>query len=466
MIPGIGRENVRAGPAATVPPVRWRSASLAGVLVLAGAMALPAGAVASTPTISESFSPASLQLNGTSTLTFAITNPDALPHKVIFDDTLPAGLEVVPGSVGSTCGTDLASSGSPSDLAFTDLALSGSSCTVFASVQGVLAGAWDNPVSVTGSNDTDASIDVVAPSSISGGFGTHLLGLDGTTALSFTITNPNPSFALTGVAFTDTLPTGLVIAGQPGDTCAGSVTAVAGTDSVGLSDGQLSPGSSCTVSATVAATTTGALTDTTTQVISTEGGIGDTASAGLTVIGAPTVALSSPVGGHAYAFDQPVKASYSWADDPSGPGIQSCTGTVPDGALINTGKPGEHSFTVTATSQDAGVATDIVFYSVAPDNRFSVAKPRLHPSGSVDYSFNVPGPGRITVFETVSGSRLVFARGSATAQRVGDVRLTLKPSTRGRQALKQRHRLRVTVTVGYTPIGGTLRTASLRLRVV
>jgi hypothetical protein len=38
-----------------VPPVRWRAGFLAGVLVLAGAMALPAGASAQSPTIAESF---------------------------------------------------------------------------------------------------------------------------------------------------------------------------------------------------------------------------------------------------------------------------------------------------------------------------------------------------------------------------------------------------------------------------
>lgn len=462
MIPAMEREHVRARPAATVPPVRWRPGFLASVVVLAGAMALPVGAAAATPTISEAFSPGSIELNGTSTLTFTISNPDGSLHMVSFDDTLPAGLQVV-GTPTTTCMVPPAvvSSGGSSDVAFTDAALTDTSCTVSAAVQGVQAGHWDNlvMVSVDGmSVPVDAAIDVVAPPSISAGFGTSLLGLDGTTPLTFTIANPNPNYALSGVAFTDTLPAGLVVAGPPGGTCSGAVTAVAGTDSVGLSGGQLSPASSCTVSARVVATATGALSDTTTQVTSNEGGIGNTATAGLNVIGPPTVTLSSPVGGQVYAYGQRVRAIYSCADDPSGPGIASCAGDIPSGLEIDTSKAGPHTFTVTATSNDGGSATDIVFYSVAPDNRFSVAKPRVGSGGTVAFALTVPGPGRIDVVETVSGTKLVFARGTATARRSGTVRLRLRPTAQGREAMKRRRNLRLVVIVGYTPTGGSRRT--------
>ena len=434
---------------------------LAGIVVGVGGMLLPGVAAAATPTITESFSPASIPLGGTSTLSFAITNSDALLHTVLFDDTLPAGVEVVSGSARTTCAAGIASSGGPRDVAFTDVALSDSSCTVTASVQGVLAGAWDNRVSVTGSGNPDASIDVVAPPSLSAAFGTSLLGLDGTTSVSFTITNPNPTFALSGVGFTDTFPAGLVIAGQPTDTCGGSVAGDPGADNVGLSDGQISPASSCTVSAAVAATAAGALTDTTTQVFSTEGGIGNTASAGLTVIGAPTISLLSPVGGRRYTFGQRVRADYSCADDPGGPGIGSCVGDVANGALIDTAKAGTHAFTVTAKSRDGGVGTEIAFYTVAPDNHFKLGRTRVDPDGSVDFTVRVPGPGAVTVLESV-GAR-PFARGHAAARRAGSVRLTVRPSASGRLDVQQGHVKRVSVTVTFTPSGGTRRLVRLSL---
>lgn len=435
------------------------------MLVGAGAMLLPGVAAATTPTVSESFSSPTIPLsNGTGTLTFTIDNPDRSSHTVSFDDTLPAGLQVV-GNPSSTCGTSVQLSFGPSNITFVDATLSDPECTVSASVKGIEVGAWDNPVAVTVDGLTptsaDASVDVAAPPAISAAFGTALLGLDGTTSLTFTITNPNQALSLTGVGFTDTLPSGLVILSQPTNTCGGTVTGATGSNSVGLSGGQMPPASTCTVSAPIVATATGPLTDTTNQIISTEGGIGNTASAGLTVIGAPTISLRSPVGGRRYAFGQRVRADYSCADDPKGPGISSCVGDVASGALIATSKAGAHHFTVTARSQDGGVGTEIAFYTVAPDNRFKVGRPRVQPNGSIKFVVKVPGPGAVAVVESV-GKRS-FARGQAPARRAGNVRLTARPSARGRLAMQQERVKRVSVAVAFTPRGGTRRVVRLSL---
>jgi len=439
------------------------------VAVSAGLMAAPAAALAGTPTISESFSPDSIPLTGTATLTFTIANPDGSLHSVSFDDSLPSGLQVAVGSVGTTCATGVASSGGASDVAFTDLALTDTSCTVSATVQGVQAGAWANPVTVTVDGTptpVTASIDVVAPPSISLAFGTSLLGLDGITPLTVTITNPNPSFALTGVSFTDSLPAGLVISGQsaPTNSCGGTLTAVAGTDSLGLSGGDLAPGT-CTVSAAIVATATGTLTDTTTQVLSNEGAGGNAASTALSVIGAPTVTLSAPAPGRVYTFGQKVPAAFSCAEDPNGPGVASCQGTVASGSLIATGKAGTHSFTVTAISRDGGVASHTVFYSVAPDNRFTVSRPVVHPDGSIGLVIKLPGPGRVTVLEKLPGAQFVFARATASARAAGKLHLIIRPTARGRRAVQHGHGLRVSTTVGYTPKGGAQRTTRLRFRI-
>ena len=184
--------------------------------------------------------------------------------------------------------------------------------------------------------------------------------------------------------------------------------------------------------------------------------------AGLTVIGAPTISLLSPVGGRLYTFGQRVRADYSCADDPNGPGIGSCVGNVATGALIDTSKAGAHSFTVSATSRDGGIDTDIAFYTVAPDNRFKLGRPHVGSDGSIAFTVRVPGPGAVTVLES-NGSR-PFARGQATTRRAGSVRLTVRPNSAGRRAVQQGHVKRVSVTVSFTPRGGTRRFVQLSLK--
>src|SRR5262249_38392582 len=107
-----------------------------------------------------------------------------------------------------------------------------------------------------------------------------------TSSLTFTITNPNASTALTGVAFGDTFPAGLQVAtpnGLTGSCGGGTITATAGSGSVSLPGAPLAPPGSCTFSNNVTGTTAGNQTNTTTEVTSTNGGTGNSASATLTV---------------------------------------------------------------------------------------------------------------------------------------------------------------------------------------
>ena len=74
--------------------------------------------------------------------------------------------------------------------------------------------------------------------------------LNGTAPLTFAISNTKPAnVALTGVAFTDTLPSGLVVAtpnGLTGSCGGGTITATAGGSTISLSGGSLAAGASCT----------------------------------------------------------------------------------------------------------------------------------------------------------------------------------------------------------------------------
>ena len=113
--------------------------------------------------------------------------------------------------------------------------------------------------------------------------GTIIVG--GTSTLTVTITNPN-SGTLTGLAFTDSYPLGLVNAATPGlsNSCTGSATAAAGGNQLALTGGMLSGSSSCSLSVNVTASSAASYLNSTGPVISNNSLAGVAASATLIVI--------------------------------------------------------------------------------------------------------------------------------------------------------------------------------------
>ena len=255
------------------------------------------------PTIAKAFGAASIVVAGTTSLTFDLTNPNpgTALSGVAFTDTLPDGLVVATpnGLTGSCDGTVTADDGTGS-IGLTDGdILAGGSCTITVSVTGTTAGIKDNTTSAVDSANgfepggtASASLTVIGPPAIAKAFGAASIVLNGTTTLTFTLTNPNPGTGLSGVGFTDTLPDGLVVATPNGlaNTCSGAVTALAGAGSVVLTGGGLPGNGSCTITVGVTGTTTGIKDNTTSTVDSTEGGQGGTASASVTVVAPPTIA--------------------------------------------------------------------------------------------------------------------------------------------------------------------------------
>jgi fimbrial isopeptide formation D2 family protein/uncharacterized repeat protein (TIGR01451 family) len=258
--------------------------------------------VASPPSITKAFGAASIPLNGTTSLTFTIQNPNTglTLNGIAFTDNLPAGLVVAtPNGLNNTCGgtaTAVAGSGSIS-LSGGTLAAS-ASCTVSVNVTGTTAGVKNNSVQVTSTeggtgNTSNASITVVGPPVIIKAFGAASIPLNGSTSLTFTIQNNNTTVALSGVAFSDTLPAGLVVStpnGLTGTCGAGTITATAGTNVISLSGGTIAASSSCTFSVNVTGTAAGLQNNTTGNVTSTEGGTGGTASASINVVAPPSIA--------------------------------------------------------------------------------------------------------------------------------------------------------------------------------
>ena len=126
------------------------------------------------------------------------------------------------------------------------------------------------------------------PPTISKAFGAASVALNGNTALTFTLSNPNAATSLSGIGFTDTFPSGLAVAtpnGLTGNCGGGAITAAAGSNSVSLSGAGLAAGDACTFALNVAGSALGTQNNVTTAVTSTEAGNGGTASAQITVVG-------------------------------------------------------------------------------------------------------------------------------------------------------------------------------------
>ena len=145
------------------------------------------------------------------------------------------------------------------------------------------------------------------PPVIGKAFGAGSVALNGSTTLTFNLSNPNTGLSLSGIGFSDTLPSGQVVGtpnGLTGSCGGGTITAAAGSSSVILSGSSLAATASCTFAVNVTGTTSGTQTNTTSAVTSTEAGSGGTASASLIVAGPsqqpPQPTDSTPINAEIY----------------------------------------------------------------------------------------------------------------------------------------------------------------------
>jgi arabinogalactan endo-1,4-beta-galactosidase len=138
-------------------------------------------------------------------------------------------------------------------------------------------------------------------------FGAAGLNLGGNTTLTFTVSNPKGGASLSGIGFTDNLPSGLLVStpnGLTGSCGNGTITATAGSTSVSLTSAALTAGASCNFVVNVTGSVLGTQNNVTTAVTSTEAGNGATATAKITVVPAsqqpPEPTDVSPIDGETY----------------------------------------------------------------------------------------------------------------------------------------------------------------------
>src|SRR5262249_17786342 len=122
-------------------------------------------------------------------------------------------------------------------------------------------------------------------------FASSTVAVGGSVSMSFVITNPGGT-ALTGLTFTDTLPSGLTAPNGATPTCGGTLV-ISGGNSLSFTGGMLAGGASCTITVTVTGTTAGVQNNTTGPVSSNETGPGGPSNtATVTVVAPPTITKS------------------------------------------------------------------------------------------------------------------------------------------------------------------------------
>ena len=103
------------------------------------------------------------------------------------------------------------------------------------------------------------------PPTIAKVFGAAGVNLGSSTSLTFNLSNPNSSVSLSGVGFTDTLPSGLAVStpnGLSGTCGGGTITATAGGSSISLAGASLSAAASCSFAVNITGSALGAQTTT------------------------------------------------------------------------------------------------------------------------------------------------------------------------------------------------------------
>jgi uncharacterized repeat protein (TIGR01451 family) len=218
------------------------------------------------PVATKVFNPAVVGPGGLSTITFTVTNPSTTVTLtgVTFTDNLTGGLTVAsPNGINGFCtggsaGVANGNSGGTTTSLLNTTLVPNSLCTYNINVRAPnQAGTINNttgPVQSSAGLGTPgtATLTVQAQVTISKQFGVISLEPGTTTTLTFSLANPNAA-PITGVAFSDTLPTGLSVATPSGLTsnCGGLAVTTAG--SITVSNVTLAANASCTLTINVRA---------------------------------------------------------------------------------------------------------------------------------------------------------------------------------------------------------------------
>jgi uncharacterized repeat protein (TIGR01451 family) len=235
------------------------------------------------PSVTKSFTPSSMPVSGTSSLAITVTNANnvAITGLQVTDvfPVSPAAMTLANLTTSNTCGGTLQDSGGGAlNVGDVGIRVTGgsiaanSSCTITVNVTAGTAGSYTNTIAIGGVQSTNAGVNstaatailnVLSPPTIAKAYSANPQVVGTNSTLTITITNPNAFAAITGAAFTDTNPAGVLNQSVGATTCTGgTVTAVVGGSTVQLSTGGVPAGGSCTVTISQSAAAAGAYNNT------------------------------------------------------------------------------------------------------------------------------------------------------------------------------------------------------------
>lgn len=217
------------------------------------------------PLVSKAFSPSTVLRQQTSRLTVTIVNPNSVAlTQVALTDNLPSGLVVAATpSTSTSCGGSLTATAGAGSMSFSGGSIAASGvCTLSVNVVASVPGVYRNIIpaggmtSAEGVSTSPAQADLnVAAIQVEKTFATSPVAVSTSSLMTITLINPTTT-AITGVAFTDTFPSGLVTFGSASTTCS-SGTASTASGSVSLSGATIPATGSCTVTVNARSNTAG-----------------------------------------------------------------------------------------------------------------------------------------------------------------------------------------------------------------
>jgi hypothetical protein len=161
-----------------------------------------------------------------------------------------------------------------------------------------------------------------------------------------------------------------------------------------------------------------------------EDGLVKSAEIDYTVAGPPSASITAPSSGGFYAQGQVVPTTFTCAEGTLGPGVESCedsNGSTTGSGELDTASLGEHTYTVTATSEDGQAESESITYTVAAPPSASITSP---PAGGT-YEQGQVVPTSFTCAEGASGPGLESCDDGAGANTIAGGSGALDTTTLG-----------------------------------